>query len=186
MKSSQLFLVCLAFLGSTQLGKSQVKRPAAIPGYLDPATGKFTTQLAPAAAEQAAQPNAAAATGTSVFFREVFSITIQNYDQSANSNVVCAASITTYESGSGYSYTDVASVTASPYGNGFTCNVPVLTTWTLNTPASDSISVTLTVTSVPSGASTNSIGPGRTSFQTFTIAVPGNSQTVYNNALFTL
>ena len=179
MKVTQAFVVWLCLLGATQLAWSQVKEPAAhaIPGYLDPKTGKFTTQITPGAT---AQPDAqAAATSTSVFFREQFNIAIANYDQSSGSTVVCSVEMSSYGDAAG-DYEESASVTATATGNGFSCDVPVLTLWTLQTPTTDTISASITVSlysgSSPSLASLTS----RSSTRSLTLTQPGNTQTVIN------
>jgi hypothetical protein len=188
MKLTQAFLVCLCVLGATDLAWSQVKEPAGrpIPGYLDPATGKFTTRIAHAAT---AQPDpAAGVSSTSVFFREDFQIYIANYDQKGTS-AICSVDMTSYDDAGG-TYDEVSSVFATAVGSGFSCDVPVLTLWTLQTPTTDMITATVTVTVYTPNSQTSPVliypGGYRSSTQSLTVAQPANGQTAVNSIKFSL
>jgi len=179
MKLLQAFLVCLCLLGATQLAFSQVKEPAVhtIPGFLDPTTGNFTTRIAHA--PTATGDAQAEVTGTSVFFRETFQISIVNYDQ-PGTTAVCSVSMSSYDDSNGF-YEDDATVPATPSGSGFSCNVPLLTLWTLQTPATDMISASVTVTIY---SQTTPVPIYRSSSQSLTLAQPGNTQTAVNTVKF--
>jgi hypothetical protein len=181
MKLPQTFLVCLCLLGATQLALSQVKEPAAhtIPGYLDPATGKFTTRIAPAAT--ASKDAQAEVTGTSIFFREDFQISVANYDQPGSTAVCSVSMASSGDADYYYDYEDEASVPATPTGGGFSCDVPVLTLWTLQTPTSDTITASVTVTIY---SQTTPVPIYRSSTQSLSLAQPGNAQTVVNTVHF--
>jgi hypothetical protein len=184
MRMSHAFLVCVCLLGATQLAWSQTKA-AAIPGYYNPTTGEFTTHIASSARPQ---PNAEAAlTGTSIFFREEFNITISNYDQPTTAQAVCIVTMYSFGDSNGSTFGETASTPATLNGNTWTCDVPVLTLWTLQTPTTDSISATVAVDIY----SSNSTVPGglllmRESSQSMTLAQPGNTQTAENSIFFHL
>ena len=177
MKLPQAFLACFCLLGATQLAWSQVKEPgvSAIPGYLDPTTGKFTTRIAPATQRNAQ----AAVTGTSILFREDFQVSIANYDQ-PGSTAVCSVYMSSGGDANG-TYEEEASVAASSVGGGFSCDVPVLTQWTLQTPGSDTIFASVTVSIY---SQTSPVPIYRSSTQTLSLAQPGNTQTVVNSIAF--
>ena len=183
MKLLHAFLVCICLLGATQLAWSQVKESAdhVIPGYLDPKTGKFTTQIASGAK---AKPDAQA-TGAGVLFREQFDIAITNYDQPSGSTVVCSVGLNSYGDAGG-DYSETASVTATTTGTGFSCTVPVLALWTLQNPTMDTIEASISV-SLYSGSSPSVLNlTERTSTQSLSLTQPGNTQTVVNSINFTL
>ncbi len=179
MKMSQVILVCICFLGAAQLASSQTKATA-IPGFYDPTTGKFTTHIASGAK---AQPDSAA-TGTSIFFREQFNITITNYDQPSSDQAVCSVSMSSDDA----SYSDSAAIVATPNGSGWTCVVPILTDWTLQTPTTALIYVSVSVDIYsPTATPVNGFFPSyRESSQSLTLVQPGNSQTVENAMAFSL
>lgn len=186
MKMPQTVLVCLCLLGATQLAKSQVKQSAAhtIPGFLDPATGKFTTRIAPNV-----HKNDAAATGTSIFFREDFQISISNYDQ-PGTTAVCEVSMSSYGDTIGVYYSEDESVAATAVGGGFTCDVPILTLWTLQTPTTDGIDAYVSVTIyTPGQTSPTTLAPTvyRSSTQSLpSLTQPTNGQTVVQTINFQL
>jgi hypothetical protein len=187
MKLSQALIVCVCLLGATQLVKSQVKESAAhgIPGTLDPATGKFTTRLG--SANTQTSPEVAGSTAsTSVLFREDFHISITNYDQSGTT-AVCSVDLTGGDAGG--SYEEEASVSAAASGGTFSCDVPILTQWSLQTPTTDSVYAAITVTIYTAGSATGAFGTPtvyRMSTRSLTLTQPGNTQTVVNNVNFTL
>lgn len=188
MKLSQALIVCVCLLGATQLVKSQVKESAAhgIPGTLDPATGKFTTRLG--LAKTQTNPEVAGSTAsTNILFREDFHISITNYDQSGTT-AVC--SVEMYSSdGGGEGYDEEASVSAAASGGTFSCDVPILTQWSLQTPTTDNVYASITVTIYTAGSATGALGTPtvyRMSSRSLTLAQPGNTQTVVNNVNFTL
>jgi hypothetical protein len=182
MKMSQMFLVCVCFLGAAQLASSQTKATA-IPGFYNPTTGKFTTHIdAGARAQPASTP---ATTATPIFFREQFNITITNYDQPSSWQAVCSVSIGSDDEGG---YGESAAVVATAVGSGWTCSVPILTLWMLQTPATDSIYADVSVDIYsPSATPVNGYYPAyRESDQSLTLPQPGNSQTVENAVAFSL
>jgi len=146
MRLSKALFVCVCLVGLTQLVWSQSNSFGAshgkgVPGYLDPRTGKFTTQVQNHGGDTGANPDA----GTAVLFREQFNITITNYDQpTTNVLVVCSANISSYGDPNGYYYDD-ASIVATQSGKNYTCDVPILTSWTLQNPGSDTITAYVTV-----------------------------------------
>ena len=179
MRMPHAFLVCVCLLGATQLAWSQTK-PTAIPGFYNPTTGEFTTHIA---SNATAQPQAAL-TGTSIFFREDFPITITNYDQPAGAQVVCSVEI--FEEGDANAgFSDSASVPAAYSGGTWSCDVPLLTLWTLKTPATDMISASVSVT-IYSQLSSTAPTIYRESSQSFTLTVPANTATVENHVAFEL
>ena len=169
MKMPHAFLVCVCLLGAGQLASSQTKA-AAIPGYYNPTTGEFTTHIASGAT---AQPDVQAAlTGTSIFFREDFPIKITNYDQPAGAQVVCT--VTMIEEGDANAgFSEIAQVAAVYSAGTWSCDVPVLTLWTLKTPATDTITAQVSVT-IYSQISTTAPTIFRQSNQTFLLTVPAN------------
>lgn len=179
MRMPHAFLVCVCLLGATQLAWSQTKA-ATIPGYYNPTTGEFTTHVASSAT---AQPQAAL-TGTSIFFREDFPITITNDDQPAGAQVVCSVEMFEVGDANG-SFSEVASVAAVYSGGTWSCDVPVLTLWTLKTPTTDQIDASVSVT-IYSQISTTAPTIYRQSGQSFLLTVPANTQTVENNVSFQL
>lgn len=184
MKMTQAFLVCICVFGATKLASSQVKAPtaAAIPGYLDPATGKFTTRIASAPTVPPDAQGQPAVAGTSVFFREDFQIQIQNFDQPSNATVICSVEMTSFDA-NGY-FSESASIPATVTGGGWSCDVPVLTQWTLQNPNSDTISATV---SVMIYTQTTPLPVYRSSTQTLpSLTVPANTQTVVNSVSFKL
>jgi hypothetical protein len=178
MRMPHAFAVCVCLLGATPLIFSQTKA-AAIPGYYNPATGEFTSHIASSAA---AQPQAAY-TGTSIFFREDFPITITNYDQPPGAQVVCAVSM--FSVGDINAFSEIAEASAVYSGGTWSCDVPVLTLWTLRTPATDLISASVSVT-IYSQISTTAPTILRQSTQGFSLTVPANTATVENNVSFQL
>jgi len=147
MRLSIALFVCVCLVGLTQLVWSQnnglgISHGKGIPGYLDPRTGKFTTQVQNHGGDAVANPE----TGTAILFREQFDITVDNLDQpTKNVLVVCEADIGTYDSGSGTSWYDSASIVATLSGSNYTCDVPILTSWTLASPGSDTITACMHV-----------------------------------------
>jgi hypothetical protein len=180
MRMPQAFFVCVCLLGVTQLAwsQSQNKVPA-IPGYYDPLTGQFTTHIASGAAHTDAQ---AALTGTSTFFREDFQVKIWNYDQLTDAQVTCSAVITTVDTNG--LFEDSYSVPSVSSGGSWTCDVPVLTLWTLQNPDTDVLHASVSVTI--NGGSGFCCASTRTSSQSFSLTVPGNTQTIVNNVVFQL
>jgi hypothetical protein len=179
MRMPSAFLACVCLLGTMQPARSQTKA-AAIPGYLNPATGEFTTHVA----SSATPTPQVSLTGTSVFFREDFPITITNYDQPANAQVVCSVSMLTVADANGL-FSDGASVAATSSGGGWTCDVPVLTLWTLKTPATDTITGSVTV-AIYTQTSAAGLAITRESSQSFSLTVPANTATVENYYTFQL
>ena len=179
MRMPHAFLVCVCLLGATQLAWSQTK-PTAIPGFYNPTTGEFTTHIA---SNATAQPQAAP-TGTSIFFREDFPITITNYDQPAGAQVVCSV-IMLLEGDANAGFADSASALAVYSGKTWSCDVPVLTLWTLATPATDRITANVSVT-IYSQISPTAPTIYRQSTQSFILTVPANTATVQNNVAFHL
>lgn len=175
MRMRQLMVASVCLIGLTQLGWSQDRASSekGIPGYLDPRTGTFTARIPAKAA-------AAVYSGTSLLFREQFNITITNYDQNTADTVACSADIYEYDDANGEFY-DSASVIATKSGSTYTCDVPVLTLWTLQTPTTDSISACVDV-SFYEGFT---IGPANAAEVVreqdppcLTLSVPTNDQTV--------
>lgn len=155
----------------------------AIRGYLNPATGQFTTRIAPDAnAQPGALPEATTHTGTALFFREDFQITVQNYDQPSNATAVCEVYMSTYEGGND-DYSDDLSVPATATSGGWTCDVPILTQWTLQTPTQDTISASVSISIY---SQSTPVPIGRSATQSFTFAVPANTQTITNTVNFRL
>jgi len=187
MRMSKVVLVCICLVGSTQLVRSQDKGIGAfqdkgIPGFLNPHTGTFTTRAPGSNGGQISS-----LTGTPILFREQFNITITNYDQPSNSLVVCDAHISTSDANSGFY--DSATVTATSSGNTWTCDVPVLTYWTLQTPGSDTVTacVDVSILQLFTLGSVTEAESGRESEQPcLTLAQPGNTQTVVTNFTFEL
>jgi hypothetical protein len=179
MRMPHAFLACVYLLGAMQPARSQIKA-AAIPGYLDPTTGAFTTRVA----SSATPTPQVSLTGTSVFFREDFPITITNYDQPSNAQVVCTVSMLSLGDANG-TFSDAASVAATPSGGGWTCDVPVLTLWTLKTPATDTITGSVGVeiyTQTPAAG----LAITRESSQSFSLTIPANTATIENSYTFQL
>jgi hypothetical protein len=179
------YLICICLLGAAQLGSSQTQT-APIPGYYNPTTRQFATRLDPTAA---LHPDAQAAiTGSSVFFREQFNITITNYDQNPGDSAVCAVSIDSFGDTNSAGYHDTATTPATLSGNNWTCSVPILTLWTLQTPGTDSISVEVDVYIYPPNqtAVAGELPSLRESSQSMTLSQPANGQTVTNNVTFQL
>jgi hypothetical protein len=140
MRISKAVFVCVCLVGLTQLVWSQNKGIGAfqekgIPGYLNPHTGTFTTRAQGSGVKP--QDCTGTCTGTGVFFREQFNITITNYDQPPSALVVCSANISSNDANEGFF--DTQTVTATLSGNTWTCDVPILTYWTLKTPATDTV-----------------------------------------------
>jgi hypothetical protein len=179
MRMPHAFLACVCLLGATQPTWSQTKATT-IPGYFNPATGEFTTH---AASSAAATPQATL-TGTSIFFREEFLITITNYDQPANAQAVCNVSISTADANGGFE--DTASVAAVSTGGGWSCDVPILTLWTLKNPTTDLIVAGASVT-IYTQVSPTAPPLYRTSVQPgLTLSVPANTATAVNSLSFSL
>lgn len=185
MRLPHALLLCVCLLGVTQLTWSQTKATA-IPGYLNPSTGTFTTRVSSSATPQ---PDAEAAlAGTGIFFREQFNITITNYDQPTSDLVACEVSMSsTGDSNSSY-FHELEVVPATASGGNWTCSVPVLTLWTLQTPGSDSIYATVSVyIYAPGQTAVDGLLPSlRESDQSMILTQPGNTQTVMNNVSFQL
>jgi hypothetical protein len=184
MKMPQAFLVCACLLGATQLAWGQTAKPSVpqIPGYLDPTTGKFTTQVA---SNATVQPQAALS-GTSVFFREDFQVSIANFDQPTNSQVVCSVTMLSTSDSNGV-FEELYSVPGTQTGSGWYCEVPVLTLWTLKTPATDTISASVAVTIYSQYSPTTTPEVYRQSTQSLgTLSVPANTQTIVNSVSFQL
>ena len=180
MRMPHAFLVCVCLLGATQLTWSQTKA-AVIPGYYNPTTGDFSTHIASSAT---AQPDVQAAlTGTSIFFREDFPIKITNYDQPASAQVVC--SVTLILEGDANPFSEIAQAPAAYSGGTWSCDVPVLTLWTLKTPGTDAIIASVSVT-IYSQISPTAPTILRESTQSFSLTVPANTATVENNVTFQL
>lgn len=179
MRMPHAFLVCVCLLGPTQLAWSQTKA-AAIPGFYNPTTGEFTTHIASSAT---AQP-AAVLTGTSIFFREDFPITITNYDQPAGAQVVCSVTMLSELDANG-TFSEIASAPAVYSGGTWSCDVPVLTLWTLKTPATDEIIAGVSVT-IYSQISPTAPTIYRQSSQSYILTVPANTATVENPVSFQL
>jgi len=158
-------------------GNFNATGPKAIPGFYNPATGEFTTHVASSATPQSDAQ--AALTGTSLFFREDFQIKIWNYDQSTSAQVSCTASIETADTNGVFE--DSYTVPAVLSGQNWTCDVPVLTLWTLQNPGADAMSA---VVSVEINGVSSGTGPARVSTQSFSLTVPGNTQTVVNSMIF--
>lgn len=157
-------------------GGSQEK---GIPGYLDPKTGTFTAK----ANRETSTPTS----GTPIFFREQFNVTIDNFDQSTSDLVVCDAHIETFDS-TGDWYDDAVSV-ATKNGNNFTCTVPILTQWTLLSPTSDTITACVTVTFIQNytlGGVTQPNTARSSAPPCLTLPVPANGTTVNNSLTFML
>lgn len=185
MKMSQAFLFCVCLLGATQFAWSQTKG-ATIPGFYNPTTREFTTRSASSAPAKPDTQTALA--GSGVFFREQFNITIANYDQPSSDQAACSVSMDSYGDSNGASYHETASVPATSNGSGWTCEVPVLTLWTLESPTTDSISVTVDVyIYAPNQTAVDELLPNlRESEQSLTLSQPGNTQTVVNTLTFQL
>jgi hypothetical protein len=179
MKMLQTILVCFCFLGAAQLASSQTK-PASIPGFYNPATGKFTTHIE---SNAKAQPDAS--TGTNIFFREQFNITITNYDQPSSYQAVCTVTLASDDEGG---YSETAAIPATASGGSWTCVVPILTLWKLQTPTTDSIyaSVSVDIYSPTATPVAGYIPVYRESTQSLSLTQPGNAQTIVNNILFQL
>jgi len=187
MKRRSAILFCLCLVGLAQLVWSQnraarVSHEKGIPGYLDPRTGKFTTRVDDSALN-AAKPEL---TGTTILFREQFNITITNYDQSSSDAVACEATIDSDDDPNGDFYED-AMVFATRSGSTYTCDVPILAQWTLQTPGSDTIYAYVYVDFLKGVT----IGPASTYFEVresdqprFALPVPSNGQTVVTNLGF--
>ena len=189
MRLSKALFVCVCLVGLTQLVWSQnnglgISHGKGIPGYLDPRTGKFTTQTQNHGGNAEANPD----TGTAVLFREQFNITITNYDQPTTGLVACNANISTDDSGTGIWY-DEAAIVATKSGSNYSCDVPILTSWTLANPGSDTIYACVKVNFIQ-GFSNN----GATALESFrdqeppcmSLSVPGNGQTVKTNVSLTM
>jgi hypothetical protein len=190
MRISKLIFVCACLIGLTQLVWSQnqhlfpSKQSSGIPGYLDPRTGKFTTQIQKSGVGTGENEELA---GTPVLFRVKFNITINNYDQPAGSITSCHASIDT-EDPLGF-YSDDAVIIAAKSGGGWTCTVPILVSWTLQTPNSDTISACygVEVFQVVSVGSVQEAFSGRTSSPPcLSIPVPTNTSTVTEDVTIVL
>ena len=143
MRMSKAIFVCVCLVGLTQLVWSQNKGTGAfqekgIPGYLNPHTRTFTTRA------QGSGVQGPEFTGTAVFFREQANITINNYDQTTNSLAICHADITSIGDANSGWY-DSADVVATLSGGTWFCDVPVLTQWTLQTPATDQLELCVSV-----------------------------------------
>lgn len=173
MKTSKAVLVCVCLIELTGLVWSQNATLLNSPGRFGPRTGAFATR-APAMGAVAATLS-----GTSILFREQFNLTITNYDQSTSDVVACEAHITTSDT-NGYFYDDAA-VIATKSGSTYTCDVPVLTLWTLQDPTTDSISACVRVSFVEG----ITVGPKskveqvrRQKLPCLNLSVPTNDQTV--------
>jgi len=188
MRVSKTVFLCACLVVLTQLVWSQNKGIGAfqedgIPGFLNPHTGKFTTRAQESGVK--AHPQLS---GTSLFFREQFNITITNYDQPSSALVVCEASISTYDDANG-EFDDDATVTATLSGNTWTCDVPVLTLWTLQTPNSDSLNACVYVTVIEPfsvGSVSQAVNVRDSDQPCQTLGVPANGQTVVNSLTFQL
>ena len=190
MTLSKAIFVCACVAGLTQFLWSQnsgfgISHEKGIPGYLDAQSGKFSTQIQGSGGHAAATPEL---TGTPVFFREQFNITISNFDQPSNALAVCYAEISTFDDANG-AFDDSASVTATLSGGTWTCDVPILTLWTLKTPGSDSISACVHVSIFQAysvGSATEAVDSRDSSQPCLTLSVPANGQTVVNTSTFNL
>jgi len=186
MKASKAILVCVCLIGLTQLVWSQnqgfpASRDGGIARYLDSRAGMLTPQA------QRAADASPELTGTSILFREQFNVTVTNDDQSTSDAVTCVLEIST-EDYNGY-FDDTARVFATRSGSTYTCDVPVLALWTLQTPTTDSIYACLKV----SFAEGITVGPNSTAYivrhQEYpcqTLSVPGNDQTVITTVSVTM
>jgi hypothetical protein len=189
MKTSKMVLVGVFLIALTQLAWSQNKGLIAphqkgIDGYLDPRTGAFTPRTQNSGVKAEASPDF---TGTSIVFREQFNITITNDDQSTSDLVSCQAHI--FSVGDPNSWFDKAVIVATRSGSTYTCDVPVLASWTLQNPGSDTISACVKI-SFNQGFT---VGPNST-VQTIrqqnppclTLSVPANGSTVVNTMSLTM
>jgi hypothetical protein len=188
MRMSKAIFVCVCLVGLTQplwsqnkiLGAAQEKR---IPGYLDPRTGAFTTRIQHSGASAEVKPGVT----TTVLFREQFNITITNDDQSSSAIASCGASIDTEDS-LGF-YEDDATIVATKTAGGWTCDIPVLTSWTLATAGSDQINACVHVdvfVPITVGSITEAVDARESTPPCLTLAVPANDATVVNAISMTL
>ena len=190
MRMSKAIFVCVCLVGLTQLVWSQNKDLGAfqekgIPGYLNPRTGTFTTRTQRSAVTPGVTPDFS---GTPIFFREQANITITNYDQPSNVLVVCHADIDSF-SDANSGWFDSADVVATASGNTYTCNVPILTLWTLQTPTTDRLQlcVSVDIIQVFTLGSVSSPQSTRSSQQPcLDLAQPANGQTVVTSFTFQL
>lgn len=189
MTLGKMGLVCVCFVGLTQLLWSQnpvigENHEKGIPGHLDPRTGMFTARVQHPVANEAGGPPLS---GTSVLFREQFNFTISNLDY-APSLVVCEAYI--YENGdaNGEFYDD-AVIFATKNGNTYTCNVPVLTQWILQTPTTDTIYAYTYVyfeQGVTIGSAPAYLQVRESEQPSMQLSVPSNGSTVVNTISVTM
>jgi len=190
MKISKAVFICVCLAGLTQLVWSQNRSSEAfqdkgIPGYLNPRTRTFTTQAQDSGVKQEAT---AGFTGTPIFFREQANITITNYDQPTSGVTICRAQISSI-SDANIGFSDSQSVTASLSGNTWTCDVPVLSLWTLQTPTTDSLSLCVSIEIVQLytlGSFTTAESARESSQPCLTLPMPANAQTVVTNFTFQL
>jgi hypothetical protein len=188
MRMSKAIFVCVCLVGLTQLVWSQNKDIGAfqqkgIPGYLNPRTGTFTTRTQGSAVTPGGDGQFP---GTAIFFREQANITIQNFDQPTNALAVCHVDIS---SSTEFGWFDSADVSATSTANGWTCNVPVLTLWTLVTPNTDKLTlcVSVDILQVFTLGSVSQAVSARTSSQPcLSLSQPANAQTVVNTFTFQL
>jgi hypothetical protein len=174
MTMSKVIGVCVCLVGLTplvwgqndpaqsQLTQNQVKEfggnqdHTVIPGFLDPRTGRFTTQ-----AKNSIAPTAAPA--STFIFNIVFNFTIQN-DLPPGSTTTCNVSI--YTTDPAGTYSEGGSGTAT--SGGTACTVTFLFSWALATNATDVLGINYSVSGYGGGVSrTTSQTPTNLPMSTF-------------------
>jgi hypothetical protein len=190
MRMSKAIFVCVCLVGLTQPLWSQNKilgapQEKGIPGYLDPRTGTFTTRIQHSGASAEVKPDVVSS--TTVLFREQFNITITNDDQSSSAIASCGASIDTEDS-LGF-YEDDATIVATKTSSGWTCDIPVLVSWTLSSAGSDQIGACVHVdvfVPVTVGSISEAVDARESTPPCLTLPVPANAATVINAISITL
>jgi hypothetical protein len=190
MKISTLLLACGCLAGLTQISFGQNTRiigpiqQKGVAGYLDPKTGVFTARIHPVPA--AGKESNSEPTNSSYFFREQFNITINNYDQPTSATVYCSVDMDTFDESTG-DWDDSNEIIATRSGNNWTCDVPVLVSWTLGNASEDTIGASVSVDVVNGQINNFEFNAVRSSHPpALTLPVPATGSTVINNVSITL
>jgi hypothetical protein len=145
MKVTKLLLLCLCcIMGASAVWGQTENSPskAGILGYLDPKTGAF--RPIPQASDDAIEPAALTVTGGTITVTltiTVKSVGLTTFSCSAETNVPDnSASLTAFRN-----YLETATVAATGTGATRTCKVTIPYSWSLTTPASDSMTTGYTV-----------------------------------------
>jgi hypothetical protein len=174
MKISKIIFACfmsviVCTLGWSQGQPSQVafgKQARGILGYLDPQTGAFTARAQTAVANVATTP---------VIFRLIFNFNIEYNDQSSTNAIACEVDISPVGDSAELLLSEHA-VSLSPDG-GHSCQVTILASWPLANAATDTISMSYSISSYQTVAGTT-IESFRTSLQSLpSIAMLASGQT---------